>query len=208
MRRRAFLIAIGLAAAVAAQAGDWKLNRRYRRKVQQVGRGPGAGDTAAFGLPTGGQLLSGGRDVLVADGRENVIPSKILSYDSSGTTWVAFQASKAKGAVWVYYGRGVAKAAPPGGWKPKLSLMLKTMPLPPGSLNGYRPIATAAARGRLYGMGFVDSIWHAVNPYGPDDSFASVYEGYLTIDTPGSYRIFTNSDDASFILLNGKDLRL
>jgi len=197
-----------LALPLCAGAGEWKVPREYRRSLT----GGRDADTVAVNFCDGGHLTSGGPPPLVADEQGNLLPSRVLWNKRGGDTWVAFSATKAKGSAFVYYGpvpKGLPPAAPPpsGGWQPKLSLLLYTMPLPgKTALESFTPIANAVRAGRMYGFGFVDNIFHGLNPYGPNDDYASYYVGYLNIEKPGRYKIYTASDEASFVLLDGKPL--
>ena len=184
-----------------AQAGEWKVQREYRRVVD----GGGNAETVAFRFCDGGHAQPDGEDVIVVDADGNILPSRVLFSKRGGDTWVAYQGSKAKGQVAVYYGGG-GSGGSGGRWQPQLSLMLTTVPLPNAALATYKPIAAAAESGRVYGVGFVPNIWQTPNPYGPQDNFASAFVGHLNIDKPGKYHVFTCSDEASFVLIDGKEV--
>ena len=197
-------IVLLLLLAGVAHAGAWHTDREYRRSVD----GGGGADTVCFLFWGGGHVGSGGRDIVVVDGRGKPVPMRVLFTRKGYQSLVAYQGSKARGdGVWVYYGGGKSGGrAPSGDWEPKPSLMLITMPLPSGAFRSWKPIAAAARSSKIYGMGFVDQVWSGVNPWGPDDHFASAFIGYLDIKRRGKYRIFTASDEASFVLLRGKEL--
>ena len=188
--------------AAAGRAGEWPVKRRYRRALT----GAPQADTVAFRFQGGGHLSPNARDVVVADGEGTLLPHRILHTQRTGGTWVAYRGTQAKGRVHVYYGGTRPIRAPAGTWRPRLSLMLRTMPLPAGAFESSKPIASAAEGSGIHGMGFVDMINLGHNPYGPDDAFASAFTGYLEIKKPGRYHIFTVSDDASFVFLDGKPL--
>jgi tetratricopeptide (TPR) repeat protein len=184
-----------------AHAGEWKVPREYRRQLT----GGGDAETVVVTFYDGGHPTPNG--FLVADEQDNVLPSKVLWAKRGGDTWLAYSPSKAKGSVFVYYGPGAGAPSSGGTWQPKLSLLLYTLPMPRGALENYRSIETAVHVGQqIYGLGFADKIWHGVNPFGPDENFASYYVGWLNIEKPGKYKIFTASCDASFVLLEGKPL--
>ena len=199
-------VALALAlAAVVASGAEWKVPREYRRPVI----GGGEADTVVFTFNDGGHLATG--SVIVADEQDNVLPFRVLASKHGDETSVAYSGSKAKGSVHVYYG-GAGKTpvnlsvVPAGNWQPKLSLLLTTMRCPGGALESHKPIQAVAKSGESYGQGFVDKIFHGVNPFGRDDFFASYYVGYLNIEKPGRYRIYTASSEASYVLLDGKVL--
>ncbi|NQT53535.1 hypothetical protein HQ576_15870, partial [bacterium] len=178
------------------------MKRRYRRALT----GAPQADAVAFRFQGGGHVSASARDVVVADGEGALLPHRILHAQRNGDTWVAYGGANAKGRVHVYYGGSRSIRAPASNWRPRLSLMLRTMPLPAGAFEGAKPIVSAAQSSAIHGMGFVDRINLGHNPYGPDDAFASAFTGYLQIKKPGKYHIFTVSDDASFVFLDGKPL--
>jgi len=192
---------LALLLASPASSENWNVPREYRRPIKAKSQE----ETVALQFPGGGHVLPDGRDVVVVDEEGHVVSSEVLFAKSYGEVWVAYQASAAKGAAWVYYGGKRSIRSPSRKWKPKLSLMLVTVPLPEGALDSYAPIASATDRmTRAYGLGFVSSVFHGYNPFGPDDDYASRYRGYLKIPKDGKYRIFTFSDEASYVLLDGK----
>jgi len=179
---------------------EWKVQRDYRRRLN----GGGNEETVVFRFCDGGHSTA---DLVVADSTGKPLPAHLLWGKRGGDTVVAFNASKAQGEVAVYYGGGSSGGASPAGdWRPKLSLLLYTLPIPGGALESHKPIAAGLKRDNVYGVGFVDKIWHGQNPFGPETDFASAYVGYLNIEKSGTYKIFTASTDASFVLLDGKPL--
>jgi len=195
------LEALALLLASPASSENWNVPREYRRPIKAKSRE----DTVVFRFRSGGHVLPGGRDVIVVDEEGHVVPSEVLFAKSYGDVWVAYQARAAKGAARVYYGAKRPKKSSSRKWKPKLSLMLVTVPLPEGALDSYAPIASATDRmTRAYGLGFVSNVFHGFNAFGPDDNYASKYSGYLKIPKDGKYRIFTFSDEASYVLVDGK----
>jgi len=197
-------VALPLLLAAVAQAGAWHADREYRRRVT----GGSNADTVCFQFPSGGHVSSDGRDVALVDDGGRPVPMRVLFTRKGQDTMVAYRGRKAPGGLWVYYGpgKGAAPRAASGGWDPKPSLLLITMPLPSGAFRSWKPIASAARSDRIHGMGFVDQVWSGVNPWGPDDHFATAFIGYLDIKRGGKYRIFTASDEASYVILNGKEL--
>ena len=195
-----YLSALVLAALPSlASAEKWQAPQEYRRLI----KGHKGWDTVAFRFRGGGHARSDAVSVVDADGRP--VPSIVLLSVKGDDTWVAYQGRAAKAPVHVYYG-GEKKAPSGGKWQPKLSLVMRTMPLPGGALNSYSSISIADRKRQFFGLGFVPNIWHGANPYGPDDSYATVYSGYLDIKKPGKYHLATISDEASYVVLNGTDV--
>jgi tetratricopeptide (TPR) repeat protein len=93
-------------------------------------------------------------------------------------------------------------------WTPHTSLLLetRTMGAYPQFDNLQDMNSTWYRCKDVDGVGFVDKISRSGNPYGPDWNFASKYTGYLLTPKGGTLRIYTRSSDASFVLVDGKEL--
>ena len=198
-RLSAHALLVLIAVPALGAAGEWKIAREYRRPLI----GGGDAETVVFRFFGGGHLTYGGASIVIANENGDVVPSRVLRTSRGGETWVAFNARRGKGRLAIYYG-GRSGGYPSGGWRPKLSLVLYTMALPRGALESYKPIASALRRGDIQGMSFVDNVWHGLNPHGPDDNYASAYIGSLKIHKAGTYKFFTASDEASFVLINDR----
>ena len=91
-------------------------------------------------------------------------------------------------------------------WNPKRSLLLETRRIngahgeSPGSLPALQAAWNGAA-GQSWGAGFVDQIFAGGNPFGEPSFYLSHYSGYL-MPTAGDAELFSNSTDASFVLVN------
>jgi tetratricopeptide (TPR) repeat protein len=59
-------------------------------------------------------------------------------------------------------------------------------------------------RGRCFGRGFVDAVFHGGNPFGNSDNYLSIYTGYFSVPKQGKYKFATASDDASFLSVDDK----
>jgi len=189
---------VPLAACLGA---EWKAPREYRRQILCGGDA----DTVAFAFCDGGHIPSG--SPLVVDEQGQALPFRVLAHRRGGETWIAYNAARAKGSAFVYYGARIPGDTPRpagGSWEPRLSLLLHTMPCPGGALESHKPIQAAVRAGDFHGIGFVENIFHGINPFGPDSLFASYYVGYLKVEKPGKYRIYTASSEASYVFLDGK----
>lgn len=93
-------------------------------------------------------------------------------------------------------------------WEPTAGLLLTTFPLPEGvradDWQDMRRTLAAARKLGLYGRDFTDAVYHGYHPFSDADKFVSVYEGWIGIPEDGDYTFCTSSDDASFLLVDGK----
>jgi PA14 domain len=83
-------------------------------------------------------------------------------------------------------------------WEYKVTRRNKT----PSSFSYMR--RTIAAASKMYGSGKRRRIDDGANPFGPSNTFISVYRGLFYASESGTHRFGTDSDDASFLLIDGK----
>jgi tetratricopeptide (TPR) repeat protein len=93
-------------------------------------------------------------------------------------------------------------------WSPKVSVLFETRQAP--ATRGQTYTSFAAVEGAWYaaapqteGAQFVDRIFSGDNPFGEPRFFLSHFSAYLA-PLSGDMEIFTNSTDASFILINNQ----
>ncbi|MBN2713416.1 MAG: hypothetical protein JXR97_13430 [Planctomycetes bacterium] len=94
-------------------------------------------------------------------------------------------------------------------WEPTSGLLLTTLPLPSGmnadNFAEMEKILKKVKDGPVYGTDFVDRVYHGYNYFSTsEDPFVSIYEGWLGCGVDGAYTFATSSDDASFLLVDGK----
>ena len=162
-----------------------------------------------------GALLPDGRDVRVvdADGR----PVKFHLINAKGE---ALSGDLPKGQAvrihflpedltapryYVYYGN--AKAAPAGQtWTKTLGgLKLETrqnnLQQPANNFKHLQKLIKGSKR--VFGSGLRRQINDPANPFGPNDYYISSYDGWIYCPRDGVYSFATDSDDSSFLLING-----
>ncbi|MFQ5805225.1 MAG: PKD domain-containing protein [Phycisphaerae bacterium] len=93
----------------------------------------------------------------------------------------------------------------PEAWYPRRGILLrvyrKAKEAHPNTLTELRRLIR---RSQLEGAGFCRGISDGFNRFGPSEHYISVYEGYLRIDAPGTYRFCTVSDDGSWVRINDR----
>jgi tetratricopeptide (TPR) repeat protein len=89
-------------------------------------------------------------------------------------------------------------------WSPRAGCLIETR-LYPGqaidSLDAWNKAWTAA---RPQGCRFVPNVFFGHNPLGPHENFLSRFTGYLKCEKAGRYQFATDSDDASFLSIDGR----
>ena len=69
----------------------------------------------------------------------------------------------------------------------------------------YRHVRSMIASGRkVFGSGQRRQINDPANPFGPNEYYVGIYDGLIYCPTDGDYAFGTDSDDSSFLLIDGK----
>jgi len=198
-------VAAALAAPALAQPGPWLEGYEARRHVTVfIPEIVLPGDDAAIvSFYTGGRLKADGSDIrVVSRGKE--VPYRLYGLGPGDLATLAFKVERGVRDYYIYFGSAKAQA-PRYGWEPERGLILETRQFTGGNPNGLPAMLKIwGASGPFYGAGAVDRVWQGQNMFGPSDRFASHYVGALYAATQGSYEFATSSDDASFLLVDGR----
>jgi tetratricopeptide (TPR) repeat protein len=90
-------------------------------------------------------------------------------------------------------------------WRAQAGLLMETRALPPGPAETLDDILRLWSCGSAcFGRSSVERIHHAIHPHGPAGPLLCRYEGWLRIPADGRYGFATVSDDASFLLIDGR----
>jgi len=204
------LVVLSLAGPASGQAGGWWQTAWKARRVLKASIPAGVEGDEPVGVAkfmTHGHMKSDGSDVRVlAHGRE--APSRVLAVTMNGDeATVAFQLEAGVDSYQVYYGN--AKAAPAAyPWMITAGLLMEVKKFVGGRppMNLAQALSLWQGTPEVMGADFVPNIFFGVNPFGPSDSFQAHYRGWLAVDKPGLYVFATTSSDASFLLIDGKEV--
>ena len=189
------------AAAVARAQAPWTVKDAPVRVGVQLKEAPANPETGTeIAVPDLGltRAVSGGYTLTDAAGQP--VPVAVV-WQGEGRDTLLLARDLQPGQPYSLY---IGGARGPG-WFPKTSLLLETRRWSGtrgetmGSLAALQAAWNGAAAPSC-GAGFVDRIFEGDNPYG-ERSFLSHYRGYLA-PTSGEVELFTNSADASFVLIN------
>ena len=195
-------ILVGAAWAVPAYARDawWNPSWEYRIWFDVP-----AGDVGVVEFLSGGRLRKDYADLRVVGASGTPAPHRVLSRKpGDDLVRVAFEPTARDRRYAVYFSNPRAKA--PREAKLEKGLLLETLQYrggQPNSLRGMRDIRRRA-QGSPFGSGYVPNVFHGHNVFGPSDKYVSRYTGTLLCPRSGRYVIATTSDDASFLLIDGK----
>lgn len=204
--RPCFFLSILLAAAPAVEGAEW-WNRawdyRYPVKVDAAGF---RSDAASVSFYHGGRAQKDGADIRVTHSSGRLLPHMVLQAGPGDFIRLAFSSEGKTGTFYVYLSNRRAGPAKYD-WSPEGGLILETRKFKggyPGNLHSMRQIAGSS--GPSFGKAFVKSVFHGFNVFGPDDAYVSIYEGTIQAPSTGRYVFCTSSDDASFLLVDGKEV--
>lgn len=202
---------LSLAAAHAWAAhpcGDWWNSHWPYRQVVRIGSPDPTNtiNTALAVLDTDGKCLKDGRDFRVLDAEARLLKHKLLS-QKDDIVRIEFQVPDASARrYFIYYGN--PKAQPVSHtWTRKLGgLRLQTwsntMKRNAHSWAHFKKLLRASKW--KHNEGPRKRIDDSENPFGPDDQYLSVYSGRIFCPVDGAYAFATNSDDSSFLSINGQ----
>jgi len=215
MLARVLLIVLAVAATAAGDdvQDRWHLpDWPWRHVVEIVSPDPsGAINTALATVDTGGRCQPDGRDVRVVEAASGkAVPHKARSVER-GVATLEFLAPDPRCLRYhVYYGNDKAPAETHE-WERKLGgLTLETwhntQKQPGRGVDHVRQLIKASQK--KFGEGPRRAIDDVTNPFGASaedqDFYLSRYAGKLFCREDGNYLFVTNSDDSSFLLVDGK----
>jgi TolA-binding protein len=133
------------------------------------------------------------------------VPTRVLQLGPGDFCRLAFQPSGG-GDYEVFYGGEVAKGAlalPE--WHEGDGLLLEVRAWRECDLNRFESVRDAFEKSKRTGADYVENVHHAGNPFSSAAApFLSRYEGWLHIASAGKYGFLSASQDASFLLVDGK----
>jgi len=199
---RAIYVTVLLAAlasgALAAESPWWDAKWQLRREVVF----PENSGASAFEVtfPNHGLSRADGSDVrVVAGGAE--LPMRVLSVGPGDLVHVVFERA-GTGPCFIYWN---SPGAPPGKNVPiRAGCLLEAKSYPGSEIDSLATMRRAwAASPESQGVRFVPNIFYGYNPLGPSENFLSRFVGYFRAERGGQYVFATDSDDASFLLVDG-----
>jgi len=221
---RAAVVLAGVAGLLAgaangyAQTAWWDQNWQYRRvvdipasvaapKASKAPTGRGEGDEIAWAtIPTGGLCRPDGSDIRVATGTRDEVLSAVLMVGPGDFAKVAFAQRGQVGRYYVYFGNAKAPA-------PKETLEIRRGVLMETKLYAGKAVAILAHARQafdnsptLLGRAFRPDIFIGHNPFGPQSEIAARYTAWLDCPAKGIYQFACSSQDASFLLIDDKEV--
>jgi tetratricopeptide (TPR) repeat protein len=201
---RAFVLLVLIFLCVDGFCADWwNKDWRYRRSVKVGKRGRQTDWVAVrFFLLT--EVKPDGADIRVTDNTGAEVPFYVVWAEPFGFAEVMFKTKKKVDEYFIYYGNPNATKKEQTE-SPDVGLIMETRERPRGTSNSWEEFKKLLEKSkRVYGRTLVSKIFQGHNPFGPSDYYITVYKGFLAAPQDGEYRIATNSDDSSFVFIDGK----
>jgi tetratricopeptide (TPR) repeat protein len=208
--------ALAVAAAVllpstpaAAQGGWWNYRWQYRRSatVEDVpATGLPGDEVAVVTMPTAGLIAPDGRDIRVTTARGKPVGHRVLMIGPGDRVRLAFALRDKTTRYHVYFGN--EKAEPP---EEELDIrrgvLLETWAYQGGGAGSMERIRRTFEKARpLIGRRFLPAVFIGHNPFGPRNRLCSRFTGALVCERAGEYVFATSSRDATFLLIDGKEV--
>jgi len=192
-------LATGALAADAPPGQWWDAKWQLRREVV-FPENPGA-SVFEVTFPNHGRSSADGSDVrVVAKGVE--LPVRVLSTGPGDLVHIVFERAGTD-RHFIYWDN---PAAPPAkNATIRAGCLLEVRSYPGAEINSLAAMRQAwAASDRSQGLRFVPNIFYGYNPLGPSENLLSRFVGYFRAEGGGEYVFATDSDDASFLLVDAK----
>ncbi|MCC6126688.1 MAG: PKD domain-containing protein [Pirellulales bacterium] len=150
-----------------------------------------------------GEIAPDGKNLMVVS-QGKVVPSRVLQVGPGDFCRLAFQPIRGQNEYDILYG-GKPSDEPPPAWTSTDGLLLETREFKRCNLNNFNAIREAFDSSKPIGADYVPAVHHAENPFTlKTEPFLSRYSGILNIPSSGKYGFMTSSQDASFLLIDGK----
>jgi hypothetical protein len=182
---------------------DWKYRAEILIETPKLNTSV---DTSSVNLFTDGRSKPGGDDIRIVDIEGKEVPCKVISEKPEGFEVLFRVEGKNRELFHAYFGNILAEK-PSYHWIPQtgeltLETRQKTDHRHPANLE--QMVRGFNASSPVYKKGVRKKIDDSENPFGPNNYYYSYYRGHINCPIEGEYWFATNSDDASFLLIDGK----
>lgn len=156
-------------------------------------------------LPTGGWLKPDGSDIAVVAADGTALPVSILSHAAQGDTLIQFPRHNADVWYWVHAVNPNATATPPAAPLQE-GIVFEGRDWKGADISSWTAVREGLTKSDpVLVNSFIIEMVQNSNPVRPTEprNYAVTFRGYLNIKTEGVYRFLANSEDASFLFIDG-----
>ncbi|MCZ7647502.1 MAG: PKD domain-containing protein [Planctomycetota bacterium] len=203
----ASLLLLLLATCPARAEAPWALNGWNFRRAVELTEPRDAKGAAHVGFAHGGQLAEDGRDLRITNAAGAIVDHELMRLGPGDRAEALFEAKDlVQGArYYVYFGN--ARALPPKAWTAEAGVVMEVRKKGEGDCQNWAQFQGLFRDSKeLVGRTLREQIFDGYNPLGPDENFVSYYRAYFHTHKDGDYGFATNSDDASFLAVNGRNV--
>jgi PKD repeat protein len=155
---------------------------------------------------THGQLDAEGKQLAVVDDKKQPVPWRVLQVGPGDYCRVAFEPATRATIYQIHYGAGAQLWTNPP-WGTDAGLLVEVRTFRPCDMQNVESLRQAMAGAERIGRDYVPGVFHRSNPCSSEPAgFFSHYRGKIRIPVAGLYKFFTSSQDASFLLIDGKQV--
>jgi len=153
-----------------------------------------------------GQINPEGTNVVAAARNGRLAPVEVLQLGPGDFCRVRIQTLPGQTQYELFYGGEPPTDELPA-WTARVGLLLKTRHYKSCDLSNLESVRKAFDSAKPYGADYVDAVQHSHNPMTRKvEPFMSYYRGYLNVAAAGTYGFLTSSQDASFLLIDEKEV--
>ncbi len=187
---------------------EWAIKDAPYRVVLLVANQPTVPEAGvAIELPEFGVMMPDLADAVLTDSKGVAQPIVRLHRTEGKTALVLAKNLDLAQMYYLYFGGGKKRETPT--WpSPMPSLLMETRRLTGSSgalgSSGEAESTWSAAAGRTDGIGFVSQVYYGQNPFGEGLRFVTRITGWLNTKGMKQVTLYTQSCDASFVLVNGQ----
>ncbi|MBN1346175.1 MAG: tetratricopeptide repeat protein [Phycisphaerae bacterium] len=165
-------------------------------------------DAAWVEFLTHGAVKPGGADIRVMTSTGKLVDHFVMQTGPDDRARVCFALVGRGNRYFIYYGNPEAQKQPaPDTWRPKRGVLLEGWTYRGGSIDSFKLTEqTFQKAGEPNGRTFVPNVFIGLDPFGPPSHYCHKYTGWLICPAAGRYAFTTTSKDASFLLLDDKEV--
>jgi tetratricopeptide (TPR) repeat protein len=184
----------------------WPAGYQLRYTLRQMGLNPAQSTAKSIvaRLPTGGWLKPDGSDLVVICADGTSLPVHVLSHMPHGDTLIQFPRHGAD--VWYWIHGGNPAAAPAAAAPIPEGTVLEARDWKGADISSWTAVREGLTKSEpVVANALVTEMVQNSNPVRPANphDYAVTYRGHLSIKADGAYRFFVNSEDASFLFIDG-----
>ena len=191
--------------APAASSAPWAVqDAPYRAVVRADYQTSSPESGYDIEIPEFGHTLPNLNDCVLTDADGKLVPLYPAWRGEGQRAIFLARDMKRHADYYLYFGGGRPRRGET--WRPLISLLMETRRLPAATrFDNWGEMENTWRRAtEVDGAGFVSKLYHAANPFGDTVRFATHYTGWLRTRGMKEVFLYTQSSDASFVLVNDR----